>query len=531
MVRADRATLDVRLAALERRLVGPGGPFEIGQGPEGVPRYANGPRSLTDLYGRARRGGDKPLFARGAERRSYSDIFEPALAIADHLNREGWSGRRIALMLDDGPEWLVWFVAITAAGASCVLPPPIGSDDLISRCCETARCDAVVSAPSDRLDRSGLPNLFDLPKAQEAAPTMDVSPEVEAIVTFTSGSSGAPKGVMHSHGSLVAGLRNMMLGGALANHMLPTSAAPSAPSERPQAPSTLLLSPFAYIAGYSAFLLSIATGGRIILPESSGDDAVLAAAKMEGIQSLGGASPDLIRRLVRHPAALDSLTSLRRLQLHGAALQRSLVEELQQFVPSAQLFTGYGLSETAGSIAMATVAQVIDEVGGCGRLLPSVDVRVVDEAGALLPPGSRGALEVRGDMLMTGYLDEARTAETMTQDGWYRTGDMGHLEDGRWLNVMGRLGDQIAGTEGFAGPVEDAVRIACGVDDAAVTSSTDGTALILYLQIRQRQTIDKASAIEVLKSAAGWDGAIDVRCLKAFPRTASGKVDRLRLGA
>jgi len=269
MIDNDRASLDLSLAAFERRLMGAGGPVELARANR-TPFFVTGPRSLSDIYARARLMGEKPLFAHGRDHRAYKGIFEPAFALAAGLANQGWGGRRIALALDDGAEWLVWFVAITAAGSACVLPPPEGADDRAWSRCESAGCDAVVAPSEHPLAHRGLKNLKDeIRFASETGPIPQVAPDAEAIVAFTSGSSGSPKGVIHTHRSLVAGLRNMMLGGALANRMLPAS--PGVP-ERPQPPSTLLLSSLAYVAGYSAFLLCVATGGRIVLPEDDGDD-------------------------------------------------------------------------------------------------------------------------------------------------------------------------------------------------------------------------------------------------------------------
>lgn len=319
----------------------------------------------------------------------------------------------------------------------------------------------------------------------------------------------------------------MMLGGALANHMLPAAAA--AP-ERPQAPSTLVLSPFSYIAGYSAFLLSIATGGRIVLPVDNAEHTLLATVETEGVQTLSGAPSDLLRRLIRGEGA-EALRSLRRLQLHGSAMQRSLVDELYRVLPAVQLFTGYGSSETSGSIATASVNRIIDTPGGCGRLLPSVELRVVDDAGDVLGAGAQGHLQIRGDMLMSGYLDEMATAQALTADGWFRTGDVALIDDQGWLEVAGRSSDRILGRVGLMAPIEDAVRSACGVEDAAIHPSSDGRALVLYLQAAATQSVDQASAVAALKLASGWTGMVDIRRLEVFPRTASGKIDRLKLDA
>lgn len=91
MIDDGRADLDPSLAAFEQRLVGAGGPFELASRGNGTPFFVTGPRSLTDIYARARLMGEKPLFARG--------LFEPAVALAASLVHQGWASHRIALAL------------------------------------------------------------------------------------------------------------------------------------------------------------------------------------------------------------------------------------------------------------------------------------------------------------------------------------------------------------------------------------------------------------------------------------------------
>jgi acyl-CoA synthetase (AMP-forming)/AMP-acid ligase II len=201
-----------------------------------------------------------------------------------------------------------------------------------------------------------------------------VDPDSEALVVFTSGSSGIPKGVRHSHRSLLSGLRNMMLGGALSGCTRPKV---GLAQSKPEPPCALVLAPLAYIAGYSAFLMSISGGGRIVLARGEPEDRIIELLELEGAQSITGASPELLRRWVRRPDAATRLRALRRLQLHGESLRRTLVEEIQTLLPEVQLLTGYGLTETSGSIATSAVSWVLDTPGCCGPLLPSVDLRIV----------------------------------------------------------------------------------------------------------------------------------------------------------
>lgn len=525
---ADRE-LDARLLAFEARLTGAGAPFELMLRPDGARRFASGPGVLGDVYRRAARMGDKALVATMSERWSYAKVMGDAHALSAALVAEGYGRRRIALLIEDGPQWLVWFVAITAAGATCVLPPPGATPDVAARCLAAANCAVAVVEPSRGQAPGGIENLHGLrPRAESGEPTQ-ARPDDEVLISFTSGSSGEPKGVVHSHRSLLSGLRNMMLAGALSSQMLPPM--PVTTGERPRASSTLVLSPLSYIAGCSAFLLALITGGRLVLAtEADGAESVTRVVQTDEINAISGASVDFIRRLLRRDGAAEALRSLRRLQLHGSLLHAPLVQEIGAALPQVQVMTGYGMSETAGSITGAPVQRLLERIGGCGRLVASVDLRVVDDAGRPLPPGAVGHIEVRGDMVMQGYLDDARTARAFTPDGWFRCGDMGALGEGRWLRVLDRSERRLGSDpdRAFISQIEEVVRGLTGVDDAAVAASTDGDGLVVYAQVSALDVIDP-SALGIAAAVAGLSRSIEVRLVEALPRTATGKIDRRSL--
>lgn len=531
---AGREGIETRVRQLEGRLIGPGAPFELVTGPAGIPRYRTGPATLADLYARAARLGDRTLLSHGKDHFTYARVFAAASSLAAGLQSRSACGQRIALMLDDGVEWITWFVALTSAGASCVLPPPGASPDIASRCLEAAGCRAIVASRETAALLSQVHNLFDNFGDWEAsrANPSPLGPDGEALVAFTSGSSGVPKGVVHTHRSLLSAHRNMMLAGALSSQML--GAGPSAAPGRPSAPGTLMLAPLGYVAGFSGVLLAAATGGRLVLPPRDLDAAGIAKLIAdEQVQAVAGASTELVRQLIRLPNARLWLLSLRRLQLHGEGLRGGLVDEIEGVLTGLQLMTGYGLTETAGAVASAPVSLVRGVAGGSGRLLPSVQVRIRDDAGALRGSGDAGHIELRGEMLMKGYLDPDRTAAALTADGWFRTGDIGSVDKDGWLRVFDRSDAQRPlDPDPALGPrLEEALRALPGMDDAALLFRTDRGVLTAFLQGDPSRASDAMVEQTLRPECDRLMLELQLRHLERLPRTASGKIDRQRLHA
>jgi acyl-CoA synthetase (AMP-forming)/AMP-acid ligase II len=519
-----RTALEASAAPVEARLIGPGSPFHIERSERGTRAFVNGPHGLSDLYSRAARNGDRPFLTSGDATWSYDEIFGRALGLARWLQEEGLPGERIGLLLDEPAEWLTWFIAITAAGASCVLPSPGANLEAASALFETAGCESIVAQNSPFMERIAGRQRLDI--RLEASPV-----EQEAIIAFTSGSTGTPKGVRHSQRSLLSGYRNMMLGGAIGAAMQ-RHAGTFRPPHRPTPATTMLLAPLNYIAGYSAVLLALGNGGHLVVPKDLEDVGELAASiHALSPQALVGAQPPLLRRLIRLPD-LSLIASLKRLQLQGASVQSNLVGELAERLPDVDLAVGYGLTETAGAIASAPIGALEGLDGGCGRIVPSADLRVVGADGRILSSGEVGQIEVRGDMVMLGYLDERANDRAFAPDGWLRTGDVGRVEAERWLCVLDRDDNerqQNESVEVYRGAVEDAVRRQPGVDDAvAVLASQD---LVLYVQVRLGETLDQSATEAAVRRASGWRGDVVIRQASDFPRTASGKIDRRVLGA
>lgn len=507
------------------RLIGPKSPFELAFDQEG-PHFVAGPRTLLEIYRRALRMADAPLIMIGEEAVTYSHILQDGLVLAGAIRRRGLQGQRIALDLEDKKEWLRWFVAVTAAGASAVLLPPSRELQAIEPFLIAAGCDIVVSYRPLGGDRC-VQNLIDLaPSPIDAVEDWSTDPIAEAVVVFTSGSTGKPKGVRHSQRGLIAGQKTMMLIAAVVGRLAIDP--PAGEAARPAGPTLpFVVAPLSYVAGYSAFLLAVSTGGRLVMSRAEATiEEACELVQRWGATSIVGGGDDFIRRLVRMPGARDRLKSLRRLQLHGAGVRAALRQEVTRALPDIEVFTGYGLTETCGAIASAPAALVSDGCGG-GWIAPSVAFRLRSETGSDLEATQLGMLEVRGDMAMMGYLDPSQGEAAFTPDGWFRTGDLCRIDQGRWLVVHDRAGGAGFDREAMlASEIEGAVRLLDDVDEVVVKLPAEAEALRVIVQSRKGGHVSESDVAALLSERALWTGRILLERREVLPRTGSGKLDR-----
>ena len=241
--------------------------------------------------------------------------------------------------------------------------------------------------------------------------------------------------------------------------------------------------------------------------------------------------PTVWSRIAADAAAARALASARLLVSGSAALPAPVFDALTSQCGRAPV-ERYGMTET-----LITVAARADEPrvrGSVGRPLPAVGVRVVDDAGVDVPDGSVGALEVAGPTVLRGYLRRPEaTAAAFTADGWFRTGDIAGWGEGG-LRIVGRASTDLIKTGGFrvgAGEVEDALLRHPAVQEAAVVGEPDddlGQRIVAYVVASD---VDEAALRQFVADAlSAHKRPRAVRFVDALPRNAMGKVDKTRLG-
>jgi acyl-CoA synthetase (AMP-forming)/AMP-acid ligase II len=452
-------------------------------------------------------------------------------------------GARVGLLAPNGIEWAVWAAAVTRVGgvlvplSTLLRPPELAAllqvagvthlavqptfrgrsylDDL-----ETVAPD-VVARTGDGRRHPSLPFLrrvwdlneppatgvaFNLVAALEEA----VRPADDLAVLFTSGSRGTPKGVVHTHGgglrAVAAGLEARCIG----------------PDDRVYIPM-----PFFWTGGFSSGLLSTLVAGATLLTEMAPEpEQTLALLERERATLFRG-WPDQAARLAAHPGiASFDLSSL------GPGSLPALLPAQRRPAPGARANL-FGMTEAFGPYCGARLDQDLPEAarGSCGRPFDGVEVRIGDPSTeAACAPGEVGEIRLRGRNMMRGICGRTRDA-TFDADGYYATGDLGHVDSEGFLFYNGRLDDmfKVKGATVYPSEVEAALRGIPGVREAHVTNvpEPDGSQAVGALVVTALASGDlRAStraALSAFKVPTLW---VVTPSNEAVPTTATGKVDR-----
>jgi long-chain acyl-CoA synthetase len=401
--------------------------------------YEPRPTSLLHLLDESLRWSDRDAFVHAGQRIAYEHLHRLAERGAAELIAGGVAPHdRVLLLGANTIGWIVSFWATLRAGATVVLgngwwsraevdhaialtaPTVVIADD---RCrplvhtelpllaCESLGRDATVHAPARQID---------------------TDEDDAAVIQFTSGSTGSPKGAVLSHRALIAN-QHMLL---LVARKLPGQSQTDGERE-----VSLQTGPLFHVGGVQAFMRSMLTGGTMVFLRRKFDPTeVLNIVESERVTRWGG-SPTMISRVLSHPD-IDrwDVTSLTNVTLGGAPSTAELSAAIRARFPSASRGVSqiYGMSEAGGTLCAASGRASAERPGVTGRPLPLVELRI-DDAGA----DGAGEVLVRSPTAMNGYWGEERDDTVELADGWLRTGDLGRLDADGYLYVTGRSKDVI----------------------------------------------------------------------------------------
>jgi acyl-CoA synthetase (AMP-forming)/AMP-acid ligase II len=358
-------------------------------------------------------------------------------------------------------------------------------------------------------------------RAQATVEPPPLQGDVAALI-FTSGTTGAPKGVMVTHEALI--------------HFARVSAASRGlgPQDRCYA-----FVPMTHIFGLATVLLtSLHAGAQLVLRPQFDPADLLDALAHHGVTQLQG-PPALFSRLLAHlhaqGIARPEAPVLRYVYTGAGPLDLTLKQRVEAAFGQA-LHHGYGLSEYAGSIHLTRLGEQRPDTS-VGYVVPDAEVQVTDPVtGQPMPVGQRGELWLRGRGLMRGYFrDPQATAAVMRAGGWYASGDLGELRADGALFVVGRLKEMIirSGFNVYPAEVELALNQLPGVQRSAVVGRPieDGNEeVIAFVELSAGATFDEAAARERLREQlAPYKQPSRIAVVAELPTSHNGKVLKRRL--
>lgn len=489
-------TLPTRQQALDA-LTAPGQPYELETveiGGRPVRVFRNAPRSLRELFEQT--ATELPFIVHGEERISFAQALERAARIAQVLVRDFGvrKGDRVAISMRNYPEWILAFTAATSIGAIAVAMNAMWQAEEMEYA--LGDCGAsVLFADQERLDRiegfarppraaviavragrlpAGAHRLEDFLVAQGEVPMppADIEPADPAIIFYTSGSTGHPKGALSSHRAVLSALLSWELDWQ--SIALTSGVTPAVPEEQS---ATLLGIPLFHATGsHAVYLSSYRAQRRLVCMNKWDPDLAAELIERERISSFvapAAMTGDLVR--VARSTGRD-LSSLASVGGGGAPRAPEQVRQIDAVFDGVAPNTGWGMTETNAIGTGISGADYLARPASSGRCSAVMELRVVGEDGRALPAGERGELLVRGAGMFDGYWNRPdANAESFTGDGWFRTGDVAFIDDEGYLFIVDRVKDLIirGGENIGCGHVEAALLMHPGVHEAAVYAVPD----------------------------------------------------------
>lgn len=501
----------------------------------------------------ARKSPDRFAVRDRFRRLTYRDLMVHADSLAQALRHHGVKpGQRVAVAMPSRIEVAIAVLACSRNGYVCC--PSLHRDHTVedvAHLLERIRASVLIvqrgfGADGDRHDIAArarsLPSIrhvyvlgppdehqgpsLDLPWSADAAMVRDERPDMRqpdrvVYLAFTSGTTGVPKGVMHSDNTLLANARAISKDWGIA-----------------AASTVYTLSPLSHNLGFGAMIMTLIVGGELVVHDLPRDASLFDRLAKTGATFLFGVPThaiDLVSEMHRrHGGGLPKLKGFR---ISGAPAPAQIIEDLIRYGITPQ--TGYGMTESCSHQYTHPDDDPRLMVESAGRACAGYEVRIwhSENSSVELPPSQVGEIGGRGASLMLGYFnDQAATEDAFNEHGWFMTGDLGWLDENGYLRITGRKKDVInrGGHKIHPAKLEALASRHNSIERAAAIPVADerlGERVCLAVEFRAGKTASPAEILAHLDLAglSKYDMPEYLLELDSFPLTASGKIRKTEI--
>jgi len=539
----------------------------------GVPLkvWKNQPPTLCSVVELARAHGEKIFLVYEDERVSFEAFHRAVAAFAIELQGQGVvKGDRVAVIMRNVPEWVVAFYAAASLGA---IVTPLNAwwtgPELEYGLADSGTKVAFVD--DERLERieEFLDKLPDLEKvyvtrpprdpnhgkihrlesvigpvnswsglSEPAMPDVELGPEDDATILYTSGTTGRPKGALGTHRNMTS---NIGAGGISAARNFLRAGEPLPELDATKLPQrcTLLVVPMFHATGLSATLgPAMNAGSKIVLMRRWDTEPAMKLIEREKVSATGGV-PTIAWQLIEHPARSKyDLSSLLAVTYGGAPSAPELVRKIAEVFPGSQPGNGWGMTETTATFTSHLGPDYLNRPDSAGPAAPVGEMQIRDPADGttVLPVNAVGELWCKGPQVVKLYWNKPEaTAETF-QDGWLRTGDLARIDEEGFLFIIDRAKDMLirGGENIYCVEVENVLYDHPDVMDAALVGKphkTLGEEPVAVVHLRPGGTATEAELRAFVRERlAAFKVPVEVRFwAETLPRNANGKIVKTEL--
>jgi len=525
--------------------------------------YANRMPSLRSVAEVGLMRGDDATFIVYGDRTYGFGTFVQASNSVAHALRDRFGlakGDRVAVLSQNNPEWCMTFWATVSQGAVLVGLNGWWTTDEIEYGLQDSGAKVLV-ADRKRFDRiagaldaaTGLEHVFlvdctpadvglaDDPRIHEFAeltgsPTPDfvaedIAEDDPAVIFYTSGTTGRPKGAISTHRSMIANLQNTMYN-AVAGSMTGGGALPDAGGG---ANVALFTSPLFHVSGcHSTLVVGLLAGLKLVMPEGRFTPETALQLIQEHRVTVWATVPTMVWRVCEHPDRHSyDTSSVRSVAFGGSPSADELQRMVHETFPNvSSTSNAYGLTETSSVATVISGDEAIERPTSVGPPVPTVHLKIIDANGTEVATGETGEVCIAGPILMAGYWNKPEaTAEAIDADGWLHTGDVGHVDKDGFLYITDRKKDMIirGGENIYCVEIEQRLVSHPHIADAAVIGVPHpelGEEVKAVVQLEEGELLTETGVREwVAEGLAAFKVPTYVELTtEKLPRNASGKL-------